>query len=249
MLAFFSLTFLLSWSAWAVAILLPEQGTLLRILGIFGPAIAAVILLYRSAQGVLPTLKRLLIWRFPMWIYVLAFGLTFAGCLIALLLARLTTGLGEILPEATPIYVPFLVFIYVMAFSVAGEELGWRGYALPRLLENYNPIRASLIVGVVWAVWHTPLFLMPSNFHSDIPFGPFAVQVIASSLIYTYLHLVTNGSLLIVHIFHASFNTSVGLLPILPTVRDGDTTAFYIAVGLLVIVAAAIAIHFVREPS
>lgn len=249
LLAFFSLTFLLSWSAWAVAILFPEQGTLLRILGTFGPAIAAVILLHRSAEGVLPTLKRLLIWRVPIWIYALAFGLPLAGCLIALWLVRLITSSGAILPEAMPIYVPFLVFLYVLILSVAGEELGWRGFALPRLLDSHPPISASLILGVIWAVWHAPLFLMPSNFHSGIPFGLFAVQVIASSLIYTHLHLLTNGSLLIAHVFHAAFNTTVGLMPILPAVRDGDITAISIAVGLLVIVAAATVIAPVREPS
>lgn len=246
-LGFFWLTFLLSWSAWAGAIVFHDLEAPLRTLGTFGPAIAAIILLYRSPEGVRPTLKRCLIWRVGLWVYAYAFGLTLVGCLIALWLATAITGTGSILPEAMPVYIPALVFLYILVFSVAGEELGWRGFALPRLLNRYNPVWASLVLGIVWAVWHAPLFLMPSNFHAAIPFSLFVVQVVASSLIYTHLHLVSKGSLLIAHLFHAAFNSTVGLLPILPAARDGETTPFAIAVGLLVLVAVLTAVHLSRK--
>jgi membrane protease YdiL (CAAX protease family) len=238
---FFLLTFALSWSAWGACFCFPDLRVPLLVVGTFGPAIAALIILAGTQTGIRPTLSRLLIWRFPLWLYAYAAGLTVVGGIIALAIARLATGSGPIWPEPMSAYVPALVFIYVLIFSVAGEELGWRGVALPALLKWFPPVGSSLIVGVIWATWHLPLFFVPDNFHADIPLVLFAVQIIASSVIYTQLHLASRGSLLIAHLFHAAFNTTVGLLPILPNSRSGDAMPLMIGVGLLVVLAVCVA--------
>lgn len=94
----------------------------------------------------------------------------------------------------------------VVAVLIIGEEAGWRGFLLPYLLRRYSPVTSSLIVGVIWAVWHLPNFLMPSYPHYGLPFSAFLLMTIAFSMLFTWFHLKTNGSLVIAIIFHAALN-------------------------------------------
>ncbi|MEA2046534.1 MAG: CPBP family intramembrane glutamic endopeptidase [Euryarchaeota archaeon] len=126
----------------------------------------------------------------------------------------------------------FLVFLYVLFFSVLGEEIGWRGYALPELQANHSALTASLIIGVIWGLWHVPLWWMRGNLHQDIPLTLFMLQIIALSIIFTWMYNNTRGSLLIVHLFHAAVNTTVGVLLILPMDTNSDLGPLWLAVGL-----------------
>lgn len=244
---FFALTFALSWTCWALAAAFPDTATVLKILGTFGPALAALILVWPDVSRRRALLQRLVRWRMPARVYICALGLPVVGVLAALLAVQGLGGGGAIWPEPMPVFVPFVVFAYVLVFSVAGEELGWRGLALPLLIERRGPVVASLNLGAVWAIWHMPLFLLPGDFHGSIPPVLFALQIVASSFIYTHLHLVGAGSLIPAHLFHASFNASVGLFPVLPQAREGDVTALAAAVALLCIVAGAAAVALPRH--
>jgi len=77
------------------------------------------------------------------------------------------------------------------------EEIGWRGYALGRLQTRWNALTSSLIVGLVWALWHLPLFMMvgTSQHELGIPFMPFLIELTASSILYTWLYNNTKQSL------------------------------------------------------
>jgi membrane protease YdiL (CAAX protease family) len=99
-------------------------------------------------------------WRIPGWTYAYSFLLPPTAMLLALVIARGLAG-GPVLPPAMPIHVPVLVFLYVLGFSVLGEELGWRGLARPILLRSQGLVPASLILGAFWVVWHAPLFAVP----------------------------------------------------------------------------------------
>jgi membrane protease YdiL (CAAX protease family) len=94
----------------------------------------------------------------------------------------------------------------VVAVLIIGEEVGWRGFLLPYLLQRYSPMTSSLIVGIIWAVWHLPNFLLPSYPHHGSPFSAFLLMTIAFSMLFTWFHLKTDGSLLIAIIFHAALN-------------------------------------------
>lgn len=244
---FFTLTFGLSWTFWALAALFLEAAAALKILATFGPALAALFLVWPDAARRRDLLHRLVRWRMPARVYVLALGLPVVGIMGALAAVHLVTGGGAIWPERMSILVPILVFTYVLIFSVAGEELGWRGVALPLLIERHGPVFASLSLGLVWALWHAPLFFLPGDFHGAIPPLLFALQIVASSFIYTHLHVAGHGSLIPAHLFHASFNTSVGLFPVLPQARDGDVAGLAAAVAVLCVVAAASAISLRRR--
>lgn len=95
----------------------------------------------------------------------------------------------------------------VVFVLVAGEEIGWRGFALPRWLERTDPWRASVAVGLVWAFWHLPLFRMPGMPQYETPFLAYVPYLAALSVILTVLARETHGSVLVATIFHGSVNT------------------------------------------
>lgn len=173
---------------------MPTLSGALRIAGAFGPAIAALVLVWPHHRARRALLARLVQWRFPVRLWVYALALPVVGILAALILLRATGAYGPVWPEPMPYWVPIAVFAYVLFLSVAGEELGWPGYALPPLILRHGPIGASLGLGLVWALWHAPLFVLPGDFHGAIPPGLFAVQIVASSFIYTHIHLASGGS-------------------------------------------------------
>jgi membrane protease YdiL (CAAX protease family) len=98
-----------------------------------------------------------------------------------------------------------------------GEELGWRGYALPRLLRLVGPRQAAVLLGALWAVWHIPAFFLAGLSQSKFQFGDFFLQVISFSIFMTLLFLHTRGSVLLAGIIpHMWFNavSKAGIHPV-----------------------------------
>jgi len=248
-LLFFLVTFVFSWSIWILLAITGCENGVLDIMGRFGPLVAALLLtgVLDGRAGLAGLWKRMLIWRVhPGW-YAFAFLGTAVVALGAIGIHIWMGGGALQFNDPAQLYLVVPVFVYVLVLSVAGEETGWRGYALPRLQERWGALPASLVIGVVWGVWHLPLFWMPGNFHTEIPFGLFLLQDVALSVVITWLFNRTGGSLLLVHLFHAASNTTIGVLPVLPQDTSGSLRPLWIAVGLLVLVAAVIAVASRRE--
>jgi membrane protease YdiL (CAAX protease family) len=102
---------------------------------------------------------------------------------------------------------------FMSILSNTWEEVGWRGFALPRLQKNYNALLSSLVVGVLWGLWHLPLFFWKGNPMSSYPFQIWFTGTVALSMIYTWLYNSTEGSLFVVTLFHVFTNTFGVLLP------------------------------------
>jgi hypothetical protein len=84
---------------------------------------------------------------------------------------------------------------------------------------------------------------LAEDFHQTIPFSLFLLQILGFSVLYTWMNNTTRGSLLIAHLFHAASNTTLGVLPILPTATGGATRPLWLAVGLLwALVVAVVAV-------
>jgi membrane protease YdiL (CAAX protease family) len=210
--------------------------------------IVASILMTGSIHGmggVIALLKRFLIWRVGWRWYMAALFLMPALQITAILLnAALTqTTIDFSTAYAYQIFGPSvnLVLLIVPFFlfdAIAnGEEIGWRGYVLPRLQSRYSALASSLIVGVIWGFWHLPKFLS----HWDgVEFLFFMVSIVARSVLYTWLFNNTNGSLLMTTLFHASGNTAGILLPVATTAASGNLTISIIQAVLAVIVAAIV---------
>lgn len=124
---FLALAFAVSWALWGLSAVLPTLSGALRIAGTFGPAIAALVLVWPHHRARRALLARLVQWRFPVLLWVYALALPVAGILAALILFRATGAEGPVWPEPMPYWVAIAVFAYVLFLSVAGEELGWRG--------------------------------------------------------------------------------------------------------------------------
>ena len=242
-LVFFLLTFGLSWAVWAPMMLLQVDHPIYK-LGTFGPMLAALLLtlINGGKAGIRALLKRLLIWRVSVGWYLFSFLSTAAVALMAIALHVRLGGEAPKFNDPAQWYLVIPVFLYVLFLSVLGEEIGWRGFALPRLQTRYGALGASLILGVVWGFWHLPLFWMKGDFHHEIPVTLFLLNSVALSILYTWMFNHTRGSLLMPHLFHAASNTTLGVLPILPMDTGGDTRPMWLAVGLLWMFAIAIVV-------
>lgn len=129
--------------------------------GGWGPTLAAVITvaLTQGRSAVRQLIRSVTVWRVPLRWYVLV--TVFPPAVTALSLLVVDRGLGTLRDfdvgaaiTATP-----LVYLVALPFGPLGEELGWRGFALPRLLSRYGPVIASLVLGVLWTFWHVPMML------------------------------------------------------------------------------------------
>jgi len=245
-LSFFVLAFAISWACWIPAAMLSLDSRLLLILGSFGPALASIVLTrcLCGRAGLRRMLARLLIWRVGLGWYLFAF----LGTAVVVLSSIWIHGrLGGAVPEFNDPgqwYLAIVVFLYVLFFSVMGEEIGWRGYALPRLQARHNALVSSLILGLVWGFWHLPLFWIKGNEHQQLSLTLFILQIVAQAIIYTWIYNNTRQSLLMAHLYHAASNATLGLLPILPADTGGDLRPLWIAVGCLWIVTVAIVVIF-----
>ena len=93
----------------------------------------------------------------------------------------------------------------VMIFGGGLEEIGWRGFLLPKLLEKFSPFKSSLIIGIIWSLWHLPLWFVVGTPQQHTSFIPFALSCIASSFVLTYIYIETNSIWLCI-LFHALDN-------------------------------------------
>jgi membrane protease YdiL (CAAX protease family) len=157
--------------------------------------------------GVIDMLKRCVrINVSPLWwliVLVVPFLISFLGYLIV---GSLGTGIGTITMSGFAVYLAPAV---LMNFTTGpwGEELGWRGYLTPRLLETHNAIVASLIVGFLWGIWHLPLYIN-SAFSTFMGGLTFTLGTMLTSIIMTAILLHTRGSILVAVIYHWLINAT-----------------------------------------
>lgn len=156
-------------------------------------------------------LGRVLVADVPARYYVFALSYMLGVKLVAAALHRVIVGAWPPFGRESLFMIPFAVAISV-PFQ-AGEELGWRGYALPRLAARFGLARASLLLGVVWACWHVPQFYIADADTYHRSFLVWAPQVVAMSVAFAWLYARTGGSLLLVMLLHAAINNTKDVVP------------------------------------
>jgi len=122
--------------------------------------------------------------------------------------------------------------------SSLGEELGWRGFALPRLQARHSALAASLIVGAAWGIYHFPLFLLGSPTRPLALFLPFAIGSVIMSIFYTWMYNGTGGSLLIVVLLHAT--TNLPLTVVYAPLGERVVPVFWLLDAMLALTAAVL---------
>lgn len=251
--AFFGLTYLISWTFMAPAMIwgLDSAAAIPFFVGVFGPFAAAVMVTRASGMSARSWLGRSFRWRQPWRWYagVVAFpvGLAIvASAEFALVGESLDFGL---IGERVVAFVPLL--LYCLLLNGGPEEFGWRGFALPRMLDRFTPVRATVYLGLAWGLWHLPLLLAEDNPDHDLaPFAFVAITLwtlagfVAYAFTYTYVWL-RRESIFLCMLLHAAYNTALGVAILRPSDElVGNTyvtlslaltgTLWLVAIGLIV---------------
>jgi membrane protease YdiL (CAAX protease family) len=189
----------------------------LRVIGTFSPTIAGFLLTYMEERslGAFDLWRRG--WYCEKFLYlVIAIVLIPVLCLFSLWLAIMTEGVvpAEIINiSRIDVTIPYIITVFFIGGPLQ-EEFGWRGYALDRLESKYNALSSSIIVGVLWSLWHLPSFFIPGTIHNKQPFYAFFTSVLLISILFTWLYNNSERSILVVLLFHTSINVSYWIIPI-----------------------------------
>ena len=222
---FFLLAYVLSW--WIAPFM---QG------GIFpyGPTIAAVIIIavITGRQGLREYWKRLTNFRAGWW-YLVGPAII-AAYLTAALVTNLMLGATMVSPFPFP---SIGTMIMLLLMGGVWEEPGWAGYAFPRLRERfaiskYPDLTATLVLGLLWGVWHLPLFL-----YGTLPWYDIFIFVPAARVIYSWLYNKSNGSVPAIMLTHYASNLLTGSM-MFQAFAGGERTTYYILFVLFACVAA-----------
>lgn len=220
-----------SWLFWIPVVLTGMDismtpGIVLFIIGIFGPAVSAILLTCltgdqqerREYWSRLTSFKRIR----PRW-YAIIILLAPVCSVLAILtglvikgnIPAVDTAVGYVTHPLT--IVPFA--IVTMIYGPFPEELGWRGYALDRLQRKWNALASSLVLGVIWAVWHMPIFFMRGSLLSEVlplwstqfwvSMGP---GILAIAVVMTWIYNNTQCSTLAAILFHFIMNFTLEFL-------------------------------------
>ena len=260
LVSFFVLAYALAWLAWSpwylsqsgIGLLPYDGGDVSLYVNVValvvGPTLSAFVVtgLTEGREGARRLLRRTVLWRvgFRWYLFVLL-GIP------AIMLVSAVVMPGALLSFKASA-VPSTLVLYVVAglfFLFAGgpvfEEIGWRGFALPRLQRLHGPLIGSLILGTLWALWHLPLFLIPKW---DTPHGSlldvalFVVWCVALTIVFTWVFNNTKGSVLLTILAHGSVNMAgAAAYDLFPTPSvTGSITGF--AIGFAVVAVAILAL-------
>jgi membrane protease YdiL (CAAX protease family) len=217
MLAFVVLTFALSWTLWWASGVTSPTGpnTFVFLLGVFAPGIVALGLTAVSSDraAVVALLRRLIDWEVAGRWYLFAAGYIVAIKLTAALIHRVALGSWPVFGQDNLLLMFGAAVFSALIGSQAGEELGWRGYALPKLAERFGLGPGSIVLGVIWALWHLPLFFAPVGDTFGQSFPLYLLQVVAISVTMAWLYSRTRGSLVPVMLLHAAINNTKDIVP------------------------------------
>lgn len=249
-LAFFVTAFLFSWIAVTPLILnrsLPVEP--FQILGaLVGPTLSAIIVtaILEGRKGLSSFFKRYLQWRSGIvwWLFVL-FGIlialnTFAALILGIFIwTEFFKNIGLILPT-------YLITLLVgVILGPLWEEPGWRGFALPRLQSQFGPIVGTLILGVLWSLWHLPGYL---GGWMTVGIFPLVLSGVAFSIIATWVYNNTRGSILLMILLHSSSNAAISIgSQVLPPNLSNSMSSFvyggwipaitYLILALIILIA------------
>jgi membrane protease YdiL (CAAX protease family) len=220
---FAALAFGFSW-AWLVPLALTGRhvgsgaGSPTHVPAEFGPLLAAfVVTAWRQGRpGMLDLLKRMVRFEVPLrwWLFAVSPLMLLGVVLIVQVgLRQSVPSAGDFatfsgLPSAWGV-VGVGAALVVMAL---GEETGWRGYALPHLQYHHSPLRATVVVAAIWVLWHAPMFLVVDtyrSFNAAITVG-WTMDLFCGAVVLSWLYNRSGGSILLVAVWHASYNLISG---------------------------------------
>ncbi len=242
---FVLLTYLLTWSVEIPAALAKHGYTAINIskglqtICTLSPGIVAIILtaIFFKRNSLMLLFKAIVKWRVKFKWYFIIIILGIALCWISLLIFNWMVLQNNKPDEA---YNFMFYFILILPLSALWEEIGWRGFLLPVLQEKHTPLKASIIIGFVWGLWHLPIYLAlnPYGDKTIIYFLFMFIGCFALSIIESWLYNSTKGSLFICILFHNAINTSAAYF--YDNLKGEEFRPFIILIALLVVAAISI---------
>lgn len=229
--------------SWAIWLPLAWTGTEspLKDVGAFGPAVATLVIVAIDLDRRRLVMAQLGRWRVPVRWYALAIGAPVVACLASVAAAGLLGASDLHFNDPAQLYLIVPAFLVVLiAGGPLAEEPGWRGVLQPTLAERHSAPVAGLVVGVIWAVWHLPLFMIPGTPQAQLPLLGYVPLTIGLGVIYGALGRRTGGSLPVAIVLHAASNTAAGVLPVVPSEAGGPLLPFALVTGIVLTVAGSI---------
>lgn len=255
---YYVLTYVFAWGLSALFLLFPvwtreHFGSVtlwnpIVFLTIWTPTIWAFVLAYAfdGAAGLRDLFVRTFRWRIKLrWYFVATIGMATLALSASFIRATVdhTPPPPVLYFAAWPALAWYGLSMLVIDPGPIGEDPGWRGYALPRMLQRFNPAVASVLLGVVWAVWHLPAFLFSGMPQSSLSVGWFLLAVVAQTVLMSWVAVNTRGAVIPAILMHWASNRFM--------VLEGDgamyTALTYTVAAILVVAATRAQLGLGRE--
>ena len=257
---FVASTFLFSWILWIPPVLeyfgffsLGSASNViyftLLIVGAFGPAFGAFMALRSQGKSFKSHLRAFLsgegISSWPLWLAIII--------IVPLLINGSSQLIGLLIGLDIPtsplpslwLYLP--TFLMVTLIGGGQEELGWRGYLQGELMDKYGLVKTSSFIGLIWGLWHAPLWFMIHDEHDFTPYIGFVLMTISISFVYSYIYIKTDGNKPVQVLFHGSTNAAAALLYVLYVDNPASDQALYWVYVGINIMAALIVVYLTRK--
>jgi membrane protease YdiL (CAAX protease family) len=261
LIAFFIMAFLFSWIAVLPLLLNPTFPVEpFQMLGAFaGPTLSAIIItaLLEGQKGIGIFFKRYIQWRVGLvWWLIASFGILLSLNTVASFFVGLAVW-SEFLQNLIVILPTYLLTLLVgVILGPLWEEPGWRGFALPRLQEQFGPISGTLILGVLWAGWHLPGYL---GGWMTVGVVPLLLSGMAFSILATWVYNNTQGSILLMILLHSSSNAAISIgSMVLPQNLSGSMHSLvfggwipaitYLIIASIILIATRGKLSYEKEP-
>ncbi|HEY5983246.1 MAG TPA: type II CAAX endopeptidase family protein [Anaerolineales bacterium] len=210
-------------------------------LGGWGFGVAAVLMTWLTLGGaaVVDLLRRFVLWKIGWKWYasVLLIPLTY---LLGIAAHALFTGTRpDLASRPLPEMLSIAALVFIGNVLGNGEEIGWRGYALPRLQSRYSALYSAIALGLIWALWHIAVYIRSFN---PIWFAWYIVSVIAKSVLIAWAYNGSGGSLLLATLYHAMWNAAGAVLPLTDRVSNADIGTYAYVVMCEVAVAIVLTV-------
>lgn len=248
----------LSWSIGIWTLLIPQVQELLDLhlsnmfawIGLIGPGFCAIVLSYiiGGKKELVQFFKPLLRWKVPLIYYVFVYiGVFFFYCAASwfTILLNGTENVHSLSWLLENTKAPFFglhglwVVIEITIIYTVCEELGWRGFALPKMTENSNVLLSAFVLGIFWTLWHVPLIYLYGSSFDISSASIYFLHIECMSIYYAWLYFKTNKSLLMCGLFHGATDGIGAFFPVtVAAIGQGPNTptlSFEIIIALLMI--------------
>jgi membrane protease YdiL (CAAX protease family) len=243
---FFVLAFVLTWGYfWLIWAPLGLPASLIA-LGGFGPSIAAFLVLGITSgkAGVLRLLRSIVQWRAGVqWYLLILLGIPILNLLAFLVVPGSFADLVAPSSRFVRVYLSEMVFSLTIGVAPLWEEVGWRGFALPRMQRLHGPVVGTIILGLLWGVWHLPFFFGPlmqtgpdaTFIRASIALVEFSIGLTGVSVVMTWVLNNCRGSTLLAILFHAAFDSSgLALMTLFPSTSPYYLPVHYQTLGIAI---------------